>query len=86
MAQAVPVRVDSKGRLSIPKAVRDALDVRPGDTYFFERDGDILRFVKAKNPFDALAEEAIREYRAGRTRTIEEIAREYGVDLNDGSE
>ncbi|HLZ71802.1 MAG TPA: AbrB/MazE/SpoVT family DNA-binding domain-containing protein [Dehalococcoidia bacterium] len=82
------VRVDAKGRLSIPKAARDKLAVRPGDVFYMEIEGSVLRFSRAQNPFDALAEGTAAEYRAGRTRKVHEIAgeRDGGLDAGYDSE
>lgn len=84
-------QLDSKNRLSLPKSVRDAIHVGPGDAVFLNVDttnGDVptVRVVKAVNPLammlDALAEEAIREYYAGGTVSLRDIAAQYGVDLD----
>jgi antitoxin PrlF len=64
------LRVDSKGRVVIPKSVRQQLHINPGDTFFLESEGNVIRLAKAENPFDALARHAVQEYRAGRTRSL----------------
>ena len=88
---AVVGQLDSKNRLSLPKAVRDAIHVGPGDSVFLNVDdahGDVptVRVVKAVNPLatmlDALAAEALREYHAGETISLREVAERYGVDLD----
>lgn len=85
MAGAVTVKVDPKGRLTIPRRLREGLGIEPGDTFFVEGDeeGKILRFAKAENPFDALARHAKEEYRAGRTRSLDEVAADLGIVLDD---
>ena len=82
MAMTVSVRVDKKGRLSIPRATRVELDVQPGDVFFLQVDGAVLRFVKAENPFDVLAEHALREHAAGRTVALRDLADEFAVVLD----
>jgi AbrB family looped-hinge helix DNA binding protein len=79
------VRVDAKGRLSIPKAVRTELGIEPGDLFFLEADqvSEVLRFAKVENPFDILAAHAIGEYKAGRTISLREFAAEQGFSLDD---
>lgn len=79
-------RVDAKGRLSIPRRLREELGIEPGDTFFIERDNGlkVLRLAKADDPFDVLAEHAIREYRAGRTKSLPQVADELGIDLDEG--
>jgi antitoxin PrlF len=42
-------RVTSKGQVTIPKADRDALGIRPGDVVEFERDGERLFISRAKH-------------------------------------
>ena len=88
---AVVGQIDSKNRLSLPRSVRDAIHVGPGDAVFLNVDtttGDVptVRVVKAVNPLaimlDALAEEAMREYYAGETVSLRDIAAQYGVDLD----
>jgi len=44
----VPARVSSKGQITLPKAVRDALDLKEGDAFVFRVDGD--RALLARTP------------------------------------
>ena len=78
----VSVHVDSKGRITLPAKLREALSLEEGDTLFVRLRGDTLELVKAENPFDALARHALREHREGRIRDLREIARDWGVDLD----
>lgn len=81
-----PVRIDDRGRISLPKRIREAMHLESGDTLFLYQDGDRLEVRKAENPFDVLARHAVKEYEAGRTRSIQDVARDLGVDLSDGEE
>ncbi len=85
MSQAVTVKVDAKGRLTIPRELRDELDIQPGDTLFVEREEGqpVLRYALAENPFDALAQHAEDEYRAGRTRGLHAFAADEGISLDE---
>jgi antitoxin PrlF len=85
MPTTVAVRVDAKGRLSIPLSLRKALGIEPGDVFFLEADEaqGVLRFEKVENPFDILAAHAIAEYRAGRTISLRDFAAEHGFSLDD---
>jgi AbrB family looped-hinge helix DNA binding protein len=69
-------RVDDKGRVTLPKDMREALGVGAGDTVFFRYDpqNNQLRIAPAKSPFDVLAERAVKEYKGGHIKTIEEYA------------
>jgi AbrB family looped-hinge helix DNA binding protein len=86
MTSTPTVRVDPKGRLTIPQRLREALGIEPGDIFFVDYDieRNVLRYAKAENPFDALAEHGLAERRAGRTRSLREFAAENAGDLDDG--
>ncbi len=47
-------RITSKGQITVPRDVRRALEVRPGDGLVFESDGPGFRVqpVRAKSPFE----------------------------------
>ena len=77
----VPIRLDEKGRICLPAALRNALKLEPGDTLFAHEEGGRVELVKAENPFKALAHHALREHQEGRTRDIRDIAKEWNVDL-----
>lgn len=85
MASTSTVKVDPKGRLTIPLNLRKALNIEPGDTLFVALDEEtrVLRYAKAENPFDVLAEQAINEFRAGRTTSLREFAAENDISLDD---
>ena len=68
MTKPLAVRVDEKGRVHLPQAVRKTLHVEPGDIFFVQVTPDGLRLRQAPNPFDALAESAMRE--ADRHETV----------------
>ena len=82
---ALTVRVDPKGRLTIPRQIREALGIEPGDTLFVESDKEhkILRYAKSENPFDVLARYALEEQRAGRTISLRAFAEENNISLDD---
>jgi AbrB family looped-hinge helix DNA binding protein len=71
----VTVRVDEKGRVTLPKKIRAALGVEYGDAISLklEPESHFVRLARTQNPFDALAQHAIKEFKEGRTRTIEEF-------------
>jgi AbrB family looped-hinge helix DNA binding protein len=47
------VKITSKGRITVPLAIRNALGVRAGDVLLFEEDdtGVRVRPLRAKSPF-----------------------------------
>ncbi|WP_206886251.1 MULTISPECIES: AbrB/MazE/SpoVT family DNA-binding domain-containing protein [Alicyclobacillus] len=82
MGKDAIVRMDEKGRLTIPRNIREALHAKPGDVFFLQEEQGGLRIIKGENPFDALAEEAVREYEAGTTISLEEFAQQEGMTLD----
>jgi AbrB family looped-hinge helix DNA binding protein len=80
----VAVRIDDKGRVTLPRSIRKALGVEAGDTLFVRYDpkDNQLRIAPAVSPFDVLAEEAVKEYKEGRSRTIEEYVKEHDIRLD----
>lgn len=76
------VKIDDKGRITVPASDREALGIRPGDIVFIERRGNQLIAIRADNPFDLLAEDAIEEYHHGDTRNLRAIAHERGIALD----
>ncbi|MBX6342189.1 MAG: AbrB/MazE/SpoVT family DNA-binding domain-containing protein [Thermomicrobiaceae bacterium] len=85
MAMSV-ITVDSKGRILLPREVRKALDLQPGDALFLTKDGQIVSLAKAESPFDRLAAQAVAEYYAGDTVSLEEALRELDAVEPDESE
>ena len=85
MANTRNVKIDAKGRFTIPRHVREGFGIEPGDTFLLEVDDvrGVLRFAKAENPFDILAEHALAEYRAGRTKSLCDFVTENAIALDD---
>lgn len=83
MAKAIPVRLDDRGRILIPGTIREALHAEPGDIFFIQQDENGMRVIKGEDPFDALADEAIREDDAGETIVLDEILRREGIALDE---
>jgi len=79
------VKVDAKGRITLPKTIRDELNVEDGTPFFvkFMRGKKVIILAPAINPFDILAEEAMEEHKAGKTMNIEEYAKNHGINLDE---
>ena len=77
-------KVDAKGRITIPASVRGRVGMEPGDVYIIDVEQSVIRLAKAKNPFDALVDHAIEEYRAGKTRSLHDYAASNGIDPDAG--
>jgi AbrB family looped-hinge helix DNA binding protein len=66
------VTVDSKGRILLPREVRESMRLEPGDALFLTQDGQIVSLARAESPFDRLAAQAVAEYYAGETVSLED--------------
>jgi AbrB family looped-hinge helix DNA binding protein len=51
-------RISPKGQITLPKAVREAIGARPGDTVVYEVEGNAVR-LRRVNPFDVEFHEAL---------------------------
>lgn len=82
MPNTAAIRVDEKGRLSIPAKARHELGINPGDIFFFRNEGGILQYAKVEeNPFDILAKHALQEYQEGKTISLEEYAEKNRIPV-----
>lgn len=86
MGSTMTVRVDAKGRFTVPQRIRRELGIEPGDTLFVDYDEEtkVVHYAKAGNPFDILAEHALTERQAGRTRGLREFAAENDIAVDAG--
>lgn len=68
------MRVTSKGQVTIPKEVRDALGIKPGSEVAFEFDGVGVRLVRGSAERSAVEADIRRLRGSGRSdMTTEEI-------------
>ena len=51
---AVRVRVDEKGRITLPKSLREVLNIMPGDELVLDVKGNKIVIEKSVNPFEKL--------------------------------
>ena len=75
----IPLTIDSKGRLTIPKSIREALHIENGDVLLlkYESNEGILHIARAvQNPIEVLSEYTEKEYKAGRTKNIRDVINE----------
>ena len=63
-------KMSTKGQIVIPKRLREALGLQPGDPLAMAVDGD--RLVLRKITLDDLLQESKRNYKEGKTLTHEE--------------
>ncbi len=53
---AYRVVIDPRGRITLPKEVRDQLNLHPGDALVLRTSGEKIVLEKASNPFERLAD------------------------------
>ena len=73
------LRIDSRGRIVLPRHIRDSLGVEPGACLSAEVEGSTLRLAAAPAPeVSKLVEHALAEMRRGATTSLRDFAREQG--------
>ena len=79
-------KIDSKGRLVVPKSKRERDEIESGDLYVLDPNSAVgtITFVKVESPLLRHLAESQAEYEAGLGLTLDELAAELGIDL--GSE
>jgi AbrB family looped-hinge helix DNA binding protein len=82
IAMAIEVKIDARGRLTIPHTIRKQLGIEPGDAFVVDAEAGVLRYIKVENRFGLLAIDAINQYRAGQTKSLRDFARENGISLD----
>jgi bifunctional DNA-binding transcriptional regulator/antitoxin component of YhaV-PrlF toxin-antitoxin module len=76
--------LDSKGRLVVPKRMRDRDALEDGDLFIVDPDSaeGTVTFVRVESPLVRIVAESRAEYEAGNFQSIEEVAAELGIDLD----
>jgi AbrB family looped-hinge helix DNA binding protein len=75
------LKVDAKGRIKLPLAIRKSLRINAGDVLFLEKEETGIHLVKAENPYDILIEDAIEQHKTGKTIGIRAIAKKSGSKI-----
>jgi AbrB family looped-hinge helix DNA binding protein len=82
-------RIDSKGRIVLPRVTRTELGLEPGDILFVDTDGErrVIYMAKPNNPLDVLALAALEEDRAGLTIDLDDaLAALDEMDIQDDAD
>lgn len=79
----IVAKLDSKYRLVVPKNEREKNDLEVGDLFVLQEDTEAgtITFVKLENELLKRIAEGEADYRAGRTRSLDDVAAELGIDL-----
>ena len=73
MSDKLVVKVDSRGRITIPKEARKAADIEAGDVLF-------MNLSPGRVELAAYAE---KEYKQGNTQNLRDFAKEEGIKLDE---
>ncbi|MCK8825883.1 AbrB/MazE/SpoVT family DNA-binding domain-containing protein [Fuchsiella alkaliacetigena] len=74
MTEEIAIKVDSKGRVTIPKELRDKTDINCGDILFVDANNHQLKFTKAvKHPGVVLKEYALKERDEGKATNLRDL-------------
>ena len=80
----IPVKVDARGRITIPKKAREAADIEKGDILFMDSKPGKIEFTRAiEDPLVVLRDYAEQEYAAGRTKNLRDYIAEEDIELYD---
>lgn len=81
MNDKLVVKVDSKGRITIPKEVRKAEDIEPGDVLFMNLSPGKIELTRViEDPLVELAAYAEKEYKKGDTQNLKDFAAKEGIN------
>ena len=84
MADKIVTKVDDKGRITIPKKVREVSGIEKGEILFIDTELGQVKLTRAvKDPITKLKEYAEKEYSEGRTRNLRDYAKEKEMTLDE---
>ncbi|MCK8825405.1 AbrB/MazE/SpoVT family DNA-binding domain-containing protein [Fuchsiella alkaliacetigena] len=80
----IVTKVDDKGRITIPKEVREFSGIEKGEVLFINAELGQVKLTRAiEDPVVKLKEYAEKEYEEGRTRDLRDYANEKGIKLDE---
>lgn len=74
--------IDKKGRFTIPRALREALNLEPGTPVAYTCVDGELRITRLDEPYGPVALAAIAADDRGETIPLERIIQEWGIDMD----
>ena len=84
MSKDPTVQVDSKGRITLPKGIRNKAEIKEGDTFFVEIQQGQVKLTRAiKDPLVVLREHGRKEYKKSETKELRDYAKEKGIELDE---
>ena len=84
MSKKLTVKVDSRGRITIPKEARKTAQIENGDTLFMNLKPGKIEFIRAvEDPVVVLREYSEQEYENGRTKNLRDYVEKSGIKLDE---
>ena len=84
MVDKIVAKVDNKGRITIPKEVRETSGIEKGEVLFIDAELGQVKLTRAvEDPVVKLKEYTEQEYQEGKTRDLRDYAQEKGIDLDE---
>lgn len=81
MKESIVLRVDTKGRLTLPLKMRKDYHIEPGDVFFVKPEKTGIHLAKAENPFQDLVEYAKYERETGKSTELRAFAKKHKIKI-----
>lgn len=84
MAEKCKTKVDQKGRITLPKKIREEAGIKAGEVLFINAAQGYVELIRVvENPLEKLKNYTEKEFNEGRTKNIRQYAREKGININE---
>lgn len=81
MNENIILKVDGKGRLTLPLKMRQTFHIKPGDVFFVKPDEKGIHLAKAENPFNDLVDYARYERKTGKSIELRAFAKKHKIPV-----
>lgn len=81
MKENIVLKVDEKGRITLPLKVRQEFSIEAGDVFFVKPEKTGIHLAKAENPFNDLVEYARHERETGKSIELRDFARKNKIPV-----
>lgn len=81
MKENLVLKLDEKGRLTLPLKMRKDFNIEPGDVFFVKPEKTGIHLAKAENPFNDIVEYAKHERETGKSMELRAYARKHNISV-----
>jgi len=79
----IVAKVDKKGRITLPKKVREETGIYKGEVLFIETDLGQVKLTRAvEDPIAKLKDYTEKQYKSGKTKNLRDYAKDKGIELD----